>query len=541
MQKNLFIENKTIEDIFNTSLRKFKNKIFLESPKSKSNDSFNMYSFNDVYNYIKLFSLYFKSVYIQRGDRVAILTGNIPEFFILKIALNYNGISCVPLNYELTNSELNYIIKHSKASHIICKKFFLKKTIKFIDTYKISISIFNKNNLSIFKSVIKKRKIKNSKIKSSNEASLIYTSGTTGKPKGCILSHFYEINAGYSYILKKGLISIRETKEKIYNCLPVHHVNAGILSFYAALLTGNCQIQSARFSVSNFWKEIKYSNATIFHYLGVMVPLLLKQKKSVEEKNNNLRLGIGAGIEPIFHSVFEKRFNIPMIELWGMTEMVRCIFDFKKEYRKVGKRCFGKPDNSLETIVINSLGKSVTNEQGELLIRHNKANPKKGFFDGYYNNSIATKKIWNKNWFHTGDIVIKDKSGYLYFIDRKKNIIRRSGENIAAIEVEASLLSLTDIKNVAVCAYPHEIYEEEVLAFIILKDKKKKGLKCARNIINNLKNKLAYYKLPAYINFTDSLPITSSQKVMKKDLINQVKNKSSNNFYDLSEFKKKFK
>ena len=541
MQNNLFIENKTIEDIFNTSLRKFKNKIFLETPKSKSNDSFNMYSFNDVYNYIKLFSLYFKNVYIQPGDRVAVLTGNIPEFFILKIALNYNGISCVPLNYELTNPELSYIIKHSKASHIICKKFFLKKAIKFIDNYKISISIFNENNLSIFKSVIKKRKIKNSKIKASNEASLIYTSGTTGKPKGCILSHFYEINAGYSYILKKGLISIRKTKEKIYNCLPVHHVNAGILSFYAALLTGNCQIQSARFSVRHFWKEIKYSNATIFHYLGVMVPLLLKQKKSVEEKNNNLRLGIGAGIEPIFHSVFEKRFNIPMIELWGMTEMVRCIFDFKKEYRKVGKRCFGKPDSSLETIVINSLGKSVTNEEGELLIRHNKANPKKGFFDGYYKNSIATKKIWNKNWFHTGDIVIKDKSGYLYFIDRKKNIIRRSGENIAAVEVEASLLSLTDIKNVAVCAYPHEIYEEEVLAFIILKDKKKKGLRCARNIINNLKNKLAYYKLPAYINFTDSLPITSSQKIMKKDLINQVKNKSSNNFYDLSEFKKKFK
>tara|TARA_A100001011_G_scaffold265601_1_gene274430 strand:- start:2082 stop:3710 length:1629 start_codon:yes stop_codon:yes gene_type:complete len=538
MKKNLFIENSTIKDIFNLSLKKFKNKVFLESPRSKFNDSFNEYSFHDVHNYIKLFSSYFRKVCIQTGDRVAIITGNIPEFFILKIALNYNGVSCVPLNYELTNPELNYIIKHSKSSHIICRNFFLKKVINFIDTYEISISIFNENNLSIFKSIKKKRKIISSKIKPSNEASLIYTSGTTGKPKGCILSHFYEINAGYSYVLKKGLISIRTSKERIYNCLPVHHVNAGILSFYAALLTGNCQIQSSRFSVTSFWKEIKYSNATIFHYLGVMVPLLLKQKKSSEEKNNNLRLGIGAGIEPSFHSIFEKRFNIPMIELWGMTEMVRCIFDFRKKYRKVGKRCFGKSDNTLETIVINNLGKSVTNEEGELLIRHNKENPKKGFFDGYYKNSIATKKVWNNNWFHTGDIVIKDKSGYLYFIDRKKNIIRRSGENIAAIEVEASLLSLTGIRNAAVCAYPHKIYEEEVLAFIILKDNKNKCIKYAKNIINNLKKKLAYYKLPAYISFTDSLPITSSQKIMKKDLIKQIKNRNTDNFYDLSEFKR---
>ena len=90
--------------------------------------------------------------------------------------------------------------------------------------------------------------------------------------------------------------------------MPVHHVNAGILSFYAAFLTGNTQIQAKRFSVSSFWKEIKYSNATIFHYLGVMVPLLLKQKKIKEEKNNNLRLGIGAGIEPHFHKIFEERF-----------------------------------------------------------------------------------------------------------------------------------------------------------------------------------------------------------------------------------------
>ena len=160
MQNNLFIENSTIKDVFNISLSKYKNKPFLESPRSKFNDSFNTYSFSDVYDYIKLFTSHFREVCIKPGDRVAVLTGNIPEFFILKIALNYNGISCVPLNYELTNSELNFIIKHSKSSHIICKKVFLQKTIKFIDTYKIGISIFNENSLSIFKSCKKNKKKK---------------------------------------------------------------------------------------------------------------------------------------------------------------------------------------------------------------------------------------------------------------------------------------------------------------------------------------------------------------------------------------------
>ncbi len=538
MKSKLFIENNTIKDISDLLFKKFKYNILLEDSRKKYNQSVNSYSFNDVSNYVDIYSSYFKKANINHKDRVAIIVGNIPEFFILKIALNYNGISCVPLNYELNISELNYIIEHSKTKHLICAKQYLDKLKDILKVKKIGLSIFNKNKLTL---IIENNKIKNKNdniLKPTDEASLIYTSGTTGRPKGCILSHFYEINAGYSYTLKKELISIKSSKEKIYNCLPVHHVNAGILSFYAAFLTGNTQIQAKRFSVTSFWKEIKYSKATIFHYLGVMVPLLLKQKKIKEEKNNNLRLGIGAGIEPHFHNIFEERFKVPMVELWGMTEMVRCIFDHKKN-RKIGKRCFGKPDDSLETRVINSFKKSVLNEEGELIIRQSKSTPKKGFFDGYFRDKTATNKAWKNNWFHTGDIVKKDKNGYLYFIDRKKNIIRRSGENISAVEIEATILGLKGIKNVAVCAYPHDIYEEEVLAFIILKSNKNKNLQYAKNILNILNKKLTYFKLPAYIQFTDSLPITSSQKIMKKDLLKKIKEEKNRNFYDLSELKRK--
>ena len=179
-----------------------------------------------------------------------------------------------------------YIVKHSKSCHIICSKKYLDKVKKLESDLKINIgfSLFNNSKLEKLNNFKNKLVKNNSKITPNHEASLIYTSGTTGNPKGCILSHFYEINAGYSYINKKGFISLQNEKEKIYNCLPVHHVNSGILSFFAILLSGNCQIQAERFSVSRFWKEIKYSKATLFHYLGVMVPLLLKKISLLEKK-----------------------------------------------------------------------------------------------------------------------------------------------------------------------------------------------------------------------------------------------------------------
>ncbi len=537
-----FIENKSIKQVFEESVKRYGENIFLSYPKMNLTKKIKEYSFNEVKDYVIEYNQYFMSINLKHKDRVSVILGNIPEFFIIKLSLNYIGISCVPLNYELSDEELSYIINHSKSKHVITSNIYLKKIENILIKLKknISISTYSNNKFSDIK-IIKRKKLNNTiKVSAKDEASLIYTSGTTGKPKGCILTNFYEINAGYGYSVKKGLVSIRPGKEKIYNCLPVHHVNAGILSFYAVLLTGNCQIQAERFSVNNFWYHIRFSKATIFHYLGVMAPILLKKKKNKIESKNYLRVGIGAGIEPNLHSAFEERFKIPMVELWGMTEMVRCIFDYKKN-RSLGNRCFGKPDRLLETKVINNLGDSIIDEEGELLIRHNKSNPKKGFFDGYFNNKKATSKAWKNNWFHTGDIVIKNKRGYLFFIDRKKNIIRRSGENISSAEIEDALLNLTQIKNVAVCAYPHKIYEEEIMAFIILKNKDKASKKNAKNILLQLSKNMAYFKLPGYIQFTNNLPLTSSQKIRKNELIKKIKSQNFSKLYDLCEYKKLFR
>ena len=541
MNYNFLNNNNTIKDIFKSSLKKYTNNNFLEhAPLSHKRNT--KYTYYETSVLIDQYKRQFQTIGLSTNDRVAIMIGNVPEYFIIKLSLNIIGVSIVPLNSELKSDELEYIFSHCQPKLIIATKRYQEKfkVLNYYNNTKIGLFEFNNLKFKCIKDIKLKNKTYINKILPSTEASLLYTSGTTGKPKGCILSHSYEINAGLGYIKKKGLISIKSSEEKIYNCLPIHHVNAGVLSFFAVLLSGNCQIQAQRFSSSMFWKDIKLSKATIFHYLGVIVSILLKKNKSSYERNNNLRLGVGAGIEPHHHKLFEKRFGIPMVELWGMTEMVRCIFDHKKN-RKIGIRCFGKSDKTLETKVINTEGKTIINKPGDFLIRHNKKDPKKGFFSGYLKDKKSTDRVWKDGWFHTGDIVKKDIKGNLFFIDRKKSIIRRAGENISATEVESTLLSLPYILNCAVIAIPHALYEEEVLAFITLKNKRLINKLIVERIMFYVSKKLAYFKLPCYIQFIKNIPKTSTEKNKKNELHIKIDKSNESIFFDVSELKNKMK
>ena len=539
-----YIYNSTIKSLFNKIYKNYPKNIFLSNSHILNKQKIIEYTYEDVKTKINNNNLFFLENNFFIGDRIAIMVGNSPEFFILKLSLNYYGLSCVPINMDLSSNEIVFILNNSNSKFLICLEhnvLHIKNTILKKLKKKIGLLTLNSNNE--LKLLLKSRISKNiitKKLNSKSESSILYTSGTTGFPKGCILSHEYEINAGYSYAKKKGLISFKIGKERLYNCLPVHHVNSGVLSFFAMMITANCQIQSERFSVKDFWKDINKSKATIFHYLGVMASLLIKNKKNKIKINNCLRIGVGAGIEPTLHSKFEKRFGIPMIELWGMTEMVRCIYDNKKS-RKIGKRCFGKISHGLETKVINKNGQEIFNSEGNFLIRFNKRSPKTGFFTMYNKNKIATRNAWKNGWFHTGDIVIKDKSGNHFFVDRAKNIIRRSGENISSAQVEQSLLNLKYVVNCSVLPMNHRYYEEEVFAFIILSYNTKKNISTAKTILRELNIFLAYFKLPCYIKFVDSLPLTSSQKPNRSELKKLMLSLKQGEYFNLEEYKRKLK
>lgn len=350
------------------------------------------------------------------------------------------------------------------------------------------------------------------------EASLLYTSGTTGRPKGCILTNDYHLTAGQWYADMRGLIEIRPGEDRLYNPLPLFHMNAAVVSLGAMLLTGGCLIIPDRFHPSSWWQEVCDSRATIIHYLGVVPPMLLNQPVNEYERKHNVRLGVGAGVEPELHGIFEERYGFPLQEVWGMTETGR-IFGVLEEPRQIHTRAFGRPFGGFEAKVADENGNEVPRgEQGELLVRAAGDNPRKGFFAGYLNNEKATEEAWKGGWFHTGDTVTQDESGMLYFVDRKKNIIRRSGENIAAAEVEATLQSHEAVAQVAVIAVTDEIREEEVMACIVLMDGVSPSGELARELFDYTFERLAYFKPPGYVLFLDSLPTTGTQKIQKTQI-----------------------
>jgi crotonobetaine/carnitine-CoA ligase len=153
-----------------------------------------------------------------------------------------------------------------------------------------------------------------------------------------------------------------------------------------------------------------------------------------------------------------------------------------------------------------------------MIVRHSAATPRKHFFSGYLDDEAATEASWRGGWFHTGDIVTRDATGLLRFIERRKNIIRRSGENIAAAEVEALLQAHPLVDSVAVLAVKDEVREEEVLACVVLKVKAVDAAATAKVLFDHCNANLAYYKAPGWLYLTDSIPTTATQKIQKHQI-----------------------
>jgi crotonobetaine/carnitine-CoA ligase len=448
------------------------------------------------------------------GHRVAILLENRPEHILHKLALNSLGVCCVPINPDYRAGEMAYLIDHSEpdlvltlAAHEPQLGAALAET-----THRPPVQAIE--GFAAAGPSPAARPPSTGAPEPASPASILYTSGTTGRPKGCILSHGYEVASGAWYASLGGSASFRIGEERIYNPLPLYHANAAVVSLMGAIWTGNCQVQPDRFHPQRWWVELGESQATVVHYLGVIAPLLLAQPSHPNERRHRVRFGVGAGIEPQLHRPFEERFGFPLIELWGMTEMVRVLAD-NFEPRQVGTRAFGRAVPGIDVRIVDEEGRDTADGQpGEMLVRHSASAPRRGAFSGYLKDDAATETAWRGGWFHTGDVVWRAPDGMLHFVDRKKNIIRRSGENIAAAEIEAVLLTHPHVQQVAVMAVQDELREEEVLACVVLKVSLPVE-QTAEALFEHCYDKLAYYKAPGWIHIVERLPTTGTQKIQK--------------------------
>jgi len=476
-------------------------------------------SYGEVASAVEVLANAYTAAGYGLGHRVGLFLDNRPEHFLHKLALNTIGACCVPINPDYRAAELAYLIDHAKLDLVVVlpsRQAALKQALLITEQQPVIVQAEQVVN----RLVSAPRPATHGLVNAATPSSILYTSGTTGRPKGCVLSHRYELAAGAWYAGLGHLAQIRPGQERLYNPLPQYHVNASILSFFCMLLTGGCQIQAERFQPTRWWNEVSQTGATIVHYLGVIVPMLLNQPVSSVQRTHHVRFGFGAGVEPKLHTQFEQRFGFPLLEIWGMTEIVRVLVDHQAP-RQVGARAFGRARAGLEVRVANHLGLALPDDEiGEMLVRHSEAQPRKDFFSCYLDDEASTEQAWAGGWFHTGDMVKRDATGMLHFVDRQKNIIRRSGENISAAEIEALLLTHPLVEQAAVMAVQDEWREQEVLACIVLKPvegqpSEASPFETAKQLFDFCFSQLAYYKAPGWVFFRDDIPKTGTQKIQK--------------------------
>lgn len=451
------------------------------------------------------------------GHRVAVLLENRPESIIQLLALNALGIGLVPINGDYRHDEILYQMEHSEAEIAVVlpgRMTDLAAVSSDRSTPLPVVDVYNPPPRLPPPARTAPRASTTPDVDS--EAALLYTSGTTGRPKGCILTNLYFLESGRSYLAQGGRAAIKTGEDRFYNPLPLFHMNHLALTGTCAILSANCLVLPERFSPSRWWYEVSTTRATIVHYLGIVAPMLLNQPPSAEEKQHCVRFALGAGVEPDLHVAFEERFGFPLVEVWGMTETGR-IFADNHEPRQRTIRAFGRPNAALQGMVIDDEGREVPHgQEGELVVRHSAERPRYGFFAGYLKNEAATEESWTGGWFHTGDIVRQDATGMFQFVDRKKNIIRRSGENIAAAEVEAVLQAHDKVAQIAVLACTDDVREQEVLACIVPMPGVVADASLADELFAWANARLAYFKTPGWMLFLDALPTTGTQKIQKQ-------------------------
>lgn len=467
----------------------------------------------------KLAGRYEQAGYGQ-GHRIALLLENRPDFFIHLFAINAVGASVVPVNPDHRHAELRYQMTHSGVVLAVALSHHSGRLREVAAELQHPMAVIESDAV-LDKLPSPPQKAKPGSLGRETEAAVFYTSGTTGQPKGCLVTNDYWLSAGewfFTLARQGGRFSIEPGRDRLLNPMPVFHVHAGVVAMMPMLLAQGCLIRPEYFSAKRWWNEVVTSRATIVHYIGVVPQALLSLEESPTERAHSVKFGFGAGMEPAAHAKFETRFGFPHLEVWGMTEVGRWTAN-DHEPRPLGVRAIGRPVAPLEAAVLDDDERKVgPNTEGELVVRLAGDSPRRGFFASYLDDEAATQTGWRGGWWHSGDIVRQDETGMIYFIDRRKNMIRRSGENIAATEVETVLYAHPAVRQIAVLAVPDERTGEEILACIEPSPGHSASPELARQISDYCNEQLAYYKAPGWILFLDRMPMTPTQKVSKSQI-----------------------
>jgi len=338
---------------------------------------------------------------------------------------------------------------------------------------------------------------------------IVYTSGTTGPSKGVVAPHRYIINAASGSFLRRG----GEEGDVVYSPLPLYHLNAHIITILGPYLHGGTGVLDRHFSVSRFWERVDAYGANHIAILGAQLQLVWDLPVDPRDGQRGLKVLIGAPISAEMAPKWQQRYGLKTSQGYALTEAVPVT---SAPAAEAPPGSSGRPLDEFEVRLFDDTDEVVpTGDVGEICIR-----PREPFimFSGYWRDPQATVDVWRNGWFHTGDLGRFDADGYLYFVDRKKDYLRRGGENVSSFEVERALSAHPDVSQVAAFGVPSELSEEDCMVVLApMAGREPDPWDLVRFCIDNM----PFYAVPRYIRVVDELPHTPTGKVEKYRLRKQ--------------------
>ncbi|HZY71254.1 MAG TPA: AMP-binding protein [Thermoplasmata archaeon] len=451
---------------------------------------------------------------IASGERVATLLYNGPEFVATWFAAAKLGVTSVPLNTGLKGELLRYELADCAPKGLVVDARLIEPYLP----YRTELAIPREwvvegaglghpvgDGFVPFHDLLREGPaLDPTPPAPSDPASILYTSGTTGPPKGALIPHEQMISTP----VEIGRRSRLEGDSVLYSALPLFHCNAQEMTLLTALLNDLTAAFDERFRASTFWETAAALGATHVSLLIAMINVLYKQPEKPTDLTHRVRTALTAGATRAIWPKFEERFGLTVVELYGMTECGCTTLMNPPGAIRVGS--VGTPLGFVEADVVDDQDRPVpVGERGELVVRPRRAYT---MFLRYLNKPEATVDAWRNLWFHTGDYVRRDADGYYFFIDRKKDVIRRRGENIAPYDVESVLNAHPAVFESVVVGVPSEVGEEDVKAFVRFRD----GADVPpRDLFLWCGERLPFFMVPRYLEVVGEIPKTANQKAQR--------------------------
>jgi crotonobetaine/carnitine-CoA ligase len=453
---------------------------------------------------------------VRHGMRVAIMGRNDAAHVLTLFALAYLGAMMVPVNPDFGERETSYVFKHAEVCGVIADTAAIpvvEIALKTVEgspwIIKIDAPSEDADSLSgaIQQSCAPQQSPQG---KPTDTCIIIYTSGTTGFPKGVMHSQFNLVTAGEANVERLHL----QPEDRVMIILPFFHVNAVFYSLSGVLASGACMILIPRFSASNFWHSAADHGATVVNIIEAIGSILCARDRSEYRADHTLRAAYG--VRKGSAAVFRQEFGIQQLfSGFGMTEIPGVTCNPWEGPDKPGSMGLpGKhPDPNRPWAIcriVDEQGLDVpVGTAGELWVKTPIV------MQGYFRDPEQTQQAFHDGWLKTGDLVKCDEDGYYYHLSRKKDIIRRRGENIAAAELEMVIGELPGIYQVAAIAVPSELGEDEILIAAV----KKSGAHLTeQDVVEWCRARLTAVKVPRFVRFLEELPLTPTHKILKSAL-----------------------